>query len=279
MPEVQTIVNDLNRKAKGRRIVRIRMDWPKMIKYPPADKRSFINLVRGRKILRVERRSKYIKFYLSGDLLMVFHLKMTGHFLLTKKLNVKSQKFSKHIRAVFYFDDGRALFFSDRRKFGTMRVGKIGEVENLPDLKNLGPEPLENYGNFEKFSANVDGSKRKIKQVLMDPKIVAGIGNIYSDEALWLAKIHPLAEAGNLTKIQLKKLWQALQTVLKKSLKLRGTSARDYRDTEGRKGGYYEKRLVYHREGEPCLRCGAKIKRVRIGGRSAHFCPNCQVLK
>lgn len=272
LPEVQTIADDLNKRVKGRRIIDVWLDWPKMVKYPSSSK-AFKKLIKGSKIKKVERRAKYIKFYLDDDKLMMVHLKMTGHFLLMSK-----GKTNKYIHLVFDLDNGKILAFSDVRKFGTVRAGKIKEIENLPEIKKLGPEPLDPKFKFPEFVKVIKSRKRKIKQALMDPEIIAGIGNIYSDEALWLARIHPLKITNKLGETELKRLWNAIRKILKKSLNLRGTSVRDYRDTQGERGSYYDQRLVYDREGEPCQRCGKKIKRIKIGGRSAHFCPNCQKL-
>jgi len=274
LPEVQTIVDDLNRQVRGRRIVGIALDWPKMIQYPAINKRQFAVLTCGRKILRVERRGKYIKFYLSGNILMIIHPKMTGRFLLEN--GEKPETNYRHSHLKFYLDNSKILAFSDVRKLGKVWIGKIAEVENLANFKNLGPEPLNKSLNLSKFIKLIQFKKRKIKQLLMDQTVIAGIGNIYSDEALWLSKIYPLTLSQDLTKIQLKTLLRAIKSVLKKSLKLRGSSMRDYRDIVGNQGNYYEQRLVYHREGEPCLRCGTKIRRIKIGGRSAHYCPQCQ---
>jgi formamidopyrimidine-DNA glycosylase len=303
LPEVQTIVNDLNKKVVGRRITGVWFDFPKIIKKPkPSDLEQQI---KGAKILRVERRAKYIKIYLDGGRLLLIHQKLTGHLLVGKwgirkaqpslaargtrkrprEYEVKSlikgslaESVNDYIHLIFYLDDGRMMGFSDLRKFGTVRLGKTGEIENLPELKNLGPDALSPSLSFNKFINLINSEKRKIKQVLMDQEIIAGIGNIYSDDILWMAKIHPFTPTYKLTAYQFKNLYQAMRKILQKAVKLRGTSTSDFRDTAGEKGGYTEARLAYQREGEPCRRCKTKIKRVKIGGRSAHFCPSCQKL-
>jgi formamidopyrimidine-DNA glycosylase len=300
LPEVQTIVDDLNKKVKGRRIVGIWFDWPKMLKDPLDQQRNkvahahvkvFQKVIVGKRILRVKRRAKNILIYLSGDLMMLIHLKMTGHLLIGKWQIVNRKKvvplepkevvedpYNQYVHLIFYLDNGNMLGFSDVRKFGKVVLGSVAQIENLPELTRLGPEPLDPKLKFAEFANIISRERRKIKQALMDPRVIAGIGNIYSDDILWKAKIHPLRRASTLDSGELRALWAAMRTILKKALSLRGTSSSDYRDTSGKEGYYEGYRLVYQREGEPCKRCGAKIKRIVVGGRSAHHCPRCQGL-
>lgn len=300
LPEVQTIVDDLNKKVVGRRIVGVWFDWPKMIKDPLDQSKTkiahkhvaeFEKFIKGEKILRAKRRAKYIFIYLSGDKLLLIHQKMTGHLLVGKwrvegkeiipvePQPVVDDPYNRYIHLILYLDNGKMLALSDLRKFAKVILGPAEEIENLPELLNLGPEPLNpkfSYGDFKKI---ILGESRKIKQVLMDQEVIAGIGNIYSDDILFAARIHPLKPANKLKEKELKALWLATHQILKKALRLRGTSTSDYRDTSGEKGYYTEARLVYQREGEPCpYPCKGKIKRLKIGGRSAHFCPKCQLL-
>ncbi len=300
LPEVQTVVDDLNRKVVGRKIVGVWTDWPKMIKDPFDQSRTkiahkhvtnFPKTLSGQKILKVKRRAKNILIYLSGDYLLLIHLKMTGHLLVGKwevhgkrvvpiePKAIVEDSYNRFIHLIFYLDDGRMLAFSDLRKFGKMVLGRKEEIENLPELTKLGPEPLDPKFSYSEFAEIIHKEKRKIKQVLLDPNVVAGIGNIYSDDILWTARIHPFQPANKLNEPQLKALYQAMRKVLAKAVKLRGTSTSDFRDTAGLEGGYTDYRAVYGRENEPCSRCGTKIERKKIGGRSAHFCPACQVLK
>ncbi len=302
LPEVETIVGDLNKKIVGKTIKKVWFDAPRMIKYPK-DVKVFERDIKNLKILKVARRAKYIKMLLDGDRALLIHPKMTGHILLghwsdrgesskSKTQNPKKKRkwiskdggalednVNSYIHFVFYLDDGSMMAMSDVRKFGTLRLGKLKEIENLKEIKSLGPEPLEPSFKVDKFISLISSKKRKIKQVLMDPAVIVGIGNIYSDEVLWDAGIHPLTPANKISKKKLKTLFDSIQKILKKSIKLRGTSMSDYRDTNGEKGGYYADRLVYHREGEGCLRCGAIIKRIKIGGRSAHYCSKCQKIR
>jgi len=271
LPEVQTIVNDLQRKIVGSKIVDVWYNWARHIKYPSPEK--FKRAIKNSKILKVERRAKNILIHLDKNRLLLIHLKMTGHLLLKRKN--KTEK-DKHIHLIFYLDDGRTLLFSDIRKFGKVLFGEKEQVFRKAGIDKLGPEPLASNFSLKKFQEIISGRKGKIKTVLMNQNIISGIGNIYSDEVLWLSKISPFRTVSKLSVQEVKNLYRAIQKVLKKAIKLRGSSISDYRDISNKPGTYSAKRLVYKREDEPCPRCGSKIKKARIGGRSTHFCPNCQ---
>lgn len=280
LPEVQTIVNDLKKKILNRRLVGFWSDTPRI--FPKNKISNLKSQIRGCRIMNIERRGKNIIFHLSSrkpyavsDKLLVIHPKLTGRLLLGNHF-LKNPK--NYIRAIFYLDNKTALAFSDVRKFGKIIFGDKEKVEVLPDLKNLGPDPLDSSFTINEFVSLIRNEKRKIKLVLLDQEIISGIGNIYSDEALWYAKIHPFTPSNQLTKNQLTKLYRAIKSVLKKSLSVRGSSLRDYRDTSGREGGYIKIRKIYGREGLSCFRCGIKIQRIKMGVRSAHFCPKCQKL-
>lgn len=290
LPEVQTIVNDLNKKIRGQRITGIWFDAPKLIKKPRPQELE--KQIKGSKVTAIKRRGKNILIYLDKDKLLLIHQKLTGHLLLgkwkiKKTTNNKQQVISlfkgsleervnDYIHLILYLDNGWQLALSDLRKFAKVLLASKEEIENLPELKKLGPEPLDKNFTFEKFKKTLRQTQGKIKQVLMDQEVIAGIGNIYSDEILWQAKIHPFKPANHLAGKELKILWLAMRQILKKAVRLRGISTSDYRDTAGKPGAYTRTRLVYQREGEPCQRCQNLIKRIKIGGRSAHFCPKCQ---
>lgn len=303
LPEVTTVVDDLNRKVRGQKIIRVWFDFPKMIKDVLSQKRNVVSLkaVRrfskdliGEKILRAERRGKNILVYLSHDKLLLIHQKMTGHLLIGKWL-VRGQMsdvncraiplsppamvndpYNKYIHLIFYLDDGRQLALSDLRKFAKVILGTADQIENLPELKSLGLDASSPELTFDKFYELIRRRGQTIKQTLMDQDRIAGIGNIYSDDILWQARVHPRRHPIKLTRTELKKIYSAMRAVLTKAVRLRGTSTSDFRDTAGKEGGYTDYRLVYGREGEPCQRCQTPIKRITIGARSAHFCPNCQ---
>lgn len=297
LPEVQTVVDDLNRKVAGRRIVGLWFDWPKALK-DPLDQRkdaiahAHVKVVRkaiiGKKILKAQRRAKNILIYLSDNYMMLVHQKMTGH-LLVGKWRIKAKKpqaiepkemvddpYNGYIHLIFYLDDGRMLALSDLRKFAKVLLGTQEQIENLKELKELGPEPLDTKFTFGNFKTIIRNEHRKVKQVLMDPTVISGIGNIYSDEIAWRAQVHPFRAANTMTDLELKKMYAAMKRILKKAIRLRGTSFGDFRDTAGKPGLYGDIRKVYGKEGKPCPRCATKIIRKKIGGRSAHFCPRCQ---
>ena len=279
LPEVQTIVDELKKTVKNRQIVDLWTDWPKY--------RPIRHHVAGKKILDVERRGKNILFSLSDNHLLLVHQKMSGHLLVGKWKSVKGiwvstipgplleDRNNQYIRLIFFLDNGKMLALSDLRRFAKILCGPKNIILNLPDIKDLGPEALS---LSEKVFIELFKKKKGIlKSVLMNQNFIAGIGNIYSDEIVWLAKIHPQKRIEKLTLKNLKDLYRAMIKILLKALKLRGTSIDDYRTANGERGRYDLVRYVYQREGKPCQRCGTLIKRIKIGGRSAHFCPKCQV--
>jgi len=292
LPEVETIVRDLRKKIIGRKIISVWFDAPKLIKKPKIA--IFEKEIKGLKIEDVRRRAKNILIYLNPEKILLVHQKMTGHLLYgkwaIKKIgNHKSktqsliagamqEKVNDYIHLIFYLDNGWQLALSDLRKFAKVVLGSKEEIENLDELKSLGPEPLEKGFDFQTFKEAIQKKNGKIKQVLMDQNVIAGIGNIYSDEILWMAGIHPFKPTNRLRPQELKKIFQAMKKILKEALNLRGISISDFRDPEGRKGYYAEHRRVYQREGQKCPRCGGIIKRIKLAGRSAHFCPKCQKL-
>jgi formamidopyrimidine-DNA glycosylase len=288
LPEVETIVRELNREVLGRTFLDVWTDFSKMIKFP----KSFDQLrkeIKGKKILNIRRRGKNIIFELSENTFLLIHQKLTGHLLLGKWRLEKNEWISeipgplsedpmnKFLHLIFWLDDKRQLALSDLRKFAKVELIKKEELEK--ELKSLGPEPLEKDFSFERFKEALSKKKKgKIKQVLMDQEVIAGIGNIYSDEILWQAKVHPFKDVSKLKEEELKEIYSAMKEILKKAIAAKGESISDFRRISGEKGGFDPLRKVYRREGKKCPRCGTIIKRIKIGGRSAHFCPKCQKL-
>lgn len=284
LPEVETTIRQLKEKVLQRTFLNVWTDFPKMIKVPKNFK-EFKKKIKNRKIQRIWRAGKNIIFDLSGDLSLLIHQKLTGH-LLYGIWNIKhgiweskvpgplKEKINCYIHLVFYLSDGKMLSLSDLRKFAKIELA--GREEIRKELKVLGPDPLEINSN--EFKQRLTGRKGKIKQVLMDQRVISGIGNIYSDEALFEAKINPLREVRSLGNKEIRGIYIALRKILKKAIEVKGESISDYRTLSGEKGGFDPLRKVYRREGEKCLRCSAIIKRVKIGGRSAHYCPKCQKL-
>lgn len=288
LPEVQTIINDLSTKVRNRTFVDIWTDWSKIIKKPDSFD-EFKKGVIGEKILNLRRRGKNIIVDLSDNKSILIHQKMTGHLLYGRwKFDhgwkseisgvLQTDPVNGYLHLVFFFDNGYQLALSDLRKFAKVELWDTDELAESEYIKKLGPEPLEKTFTFEKFRKALP-PKGKIKQVLMDQSVIAGIGNIYSDEILWVAKIHPLKDVAKLTNPELRKIYSAILKILNKGLKYKGDSMSDYRLPDGEKGGYQNVQLVYQKEGKPCpnKNCGI-VKRLKIGGRSAHFCPVCQKL-
>jgi formamidopyrimidine-DNA glycosylase len=292
LPEVETTANILNRKIKGLKILDAWTDYDssyysgkddvKNKKYFPV----FRRLVQNRRISGVSRRAKNVLINLSGGKTILVHMKMTGH-LLYGKYQFKNNKwlppisgplsdpYNRFIHLVFRLSDGKELALSDTRKFAKIFVFDTEKMNELPDLKKLGPEPLLKNFTYKVFKDRLFlKPKGKIKTVLMDQEIIAGIGNIYSDEALWIVGIHPLTVVKKIKEGDLRKLYNAILDVLKKSIKVGGDSMSDYRNPLGEEGGYHRIQQVYGREGEKCRMksCNGIIKKIKVGGRSASFC-------
>jgi len=311
LPEVETIVRGLKTKVLRRTFVDVWTDFKKTIRLrsdlggqvKKSDSfKVFKKRIKGKKILDIRRRGKNIIFDLSDGLSLLIHQKLTGH-LLYGNWNMKQGKWlagekgwledpvNRFIHLMFWLDNGRMLALSDLRKFAKVELWDKEELRTSEEMKSLGPEPLERDFTFEKFketlrqghSAELSRSpqgkprKGKIKQVLMNQKVIAGIGNIYSDEILWEAKIHPFKEINGLNAGEIRKVYGAVKKILNRAIELKGDSMSDYRLITGEKGGYQKFQKVYQQEGKPCKRLdGGIIKRVKIGGRSARFCPVCQ---
>ena len=289
LPEVETTVRDLN-LAKPKILESFFLDvWTdtkKLIKRPKSFEK-FKKEIIGKKIIKIWRRGKNILFDLNDQKTLLVHQKLTGHLLYGKWKRKKGEwisaikgplfedRMNKYLRLIFFLDNGWQIALSDLRKFAKVELLSKEELEK--ELSKLGPEPLEKNFTFEKFKERILKKKKgRIKQVLMDQQIIAGIGNIYSDEILWEAKVHPLKEIKKLKEEDLKRIFLATKKILPKAILLGGESISDYRRISGEKGEFDKIRKVYRREGENCVRCGQKIKRIKLGQRSAHFCPNCQ---
>ncbi|PIR86845.1 MAG: hypothetical protein COU11_03245 [Candidatus Harrisonbacteria bacterium CG10_big_fil_rev_8_21_14_0_10_49_15] len=307
LPEVETVVRTLNKHVIGRTITAVWFDWPKLVKDPLKQSRlvvskkavlDFRKNIIGKKIVRAERVAKNILIYLSSDAsgraeadyVMLVHQKMSGHLLLGRWKLVKGapvalapkemveDSMNGYIRLILYLENGEMIALSDLRRFAKVLFGPTKIIKTLPELLTLGPDALDPKLKPVEFSRRVRSSGRAIKTVLLDPGKIAGIGNIYSDDALWHAQISPSKPANQLTDAEAKNLFLAVRRVLRKAVRLRGTTIGDFRDPYGQPGGYAKERVAYHRHGEACGRCGVLMVRQKIGGRSAHFCPKCQKL-
>ena len=262
LPEVETIVRELRQQVMGKTLARVRVLWERSIQGQAAE---FKRRLAGKVITAVSRRGKFIGFELSDKTFFTIHLRMTGK--LVQKLDVAGQK---HARVEFQFQDGSTLYFVDARKFGRLRLWPC-KSESCP---GLGPEPLNRTSVLSVLSGL--NTRRPIKTVMLDQTILAGVGNIYADEALYMAGIHPLTPAARLSAEQRLALSRVVPKVLKSAIRRRGTTLRDYRTVAGRSGENQDCLKVYGRTGQPCFVCAAPIEKIRISGRSAHFCPCCQ---
>ena len=286
LPEVETTVKGLKSKVLLRTFIDVWSDWEKTVKKPKNFK-DFKKQIKGKKIKKIWRRAKNIIFDLSDGYSLLVHQKMTGH-LLYGIWNIKHGKWvsvgnknledpmNKFLHLIFFLDNGKMIALSDLRKFAKVELQKTNELLNSKEFKSLGPEPLDKSFTFKKFKDILKDKKGRIKQVLMDPYTIAGIGNIYSSEALWQAKIHPEKRVAGLSEKELELLYSATKKVLTISVKLGGESFSDYRKPDGSKGNFDTERKAYKREGQKCKRCSAKIKRIKVSQRSAFFCPTCQ---
>jgi formamidopyrimidine-DNA glycosylase len=283
LPEVETIKNGLNRLIKDLQVKSVSYDWPKGFPNSNADVDNFLI---GSRILRVKRKGKSLIFFLSSNYCLVIHLKMTGQLVYRGQKNFGAGHPNdsligplpdKSTRVTITFNDGSHLFFNDQRKFGWMRLLPDIEVENLDFMKKLGPDALSSSFTQSEFYKRVKRRKNSsIKATILDQTVLAGVGNIYADESLWMAKIHPASLSGSLSKIKLNILFNSIRIILEKSISLGGSTDKNYVDAEGKKGSYLEFAQVFRREGQPCTRCGNEIKKIRVASRGTHICPKCQ---
>jgi formamidopyrimidine-DNA glycosylase len=268
LPEVETIVRSLAPGIRGRTIERAELLFKPLLRRAP---RGGLAVLAGKRVLNVRRRGKMAIIECGGGLSLVFHLKMTGQLLLAGRGVARD----KHTRFVVKFTDGGPdLRFRDIRKFGFLLCVMGAPESGCAELSCLGPEPLDI--TLEDFGRAVRGRKARIKGLLLNQTVIAGIGNIYADEVLFDSGIHPVTRAAALTKKDVGRLWESTRKILALAIDAKGSTLRDYVDAEGRSGGFQFFHKVYDREGEPCVTCGTPVKRIRVAGRSSYFCPRCQ---
>jgi len=302
LPEVQTTVNGLKQRVVGLTITGVWSDYnspffkgSETIKDPVYFKR-FKKEVIGKKVVSAERRAKNILINLEGNATILVHMKMTGHLMYgAYRFDMKAKKdpwkpiepeslkdpFNRHIHLMLTFSNGKNLSLSDVRKFAKVAVVNTDVIHDSPHLLGIGPEPLDASFIFKEFIGRIHlRPNGKIKPVLMDQAIVAGIGNIYADEALWRAGIHPLERVRNISEPKTRVLFDAIKKTLARGLDFGGDSTSDYRNIDGEKGRFHENHYAYQRTGERCQKKGCKgtIRRIMIGQRSAHFCDAHQAL-
>lgn len=267
LPEVETVRRELEPWLVGRRILNaVRCDAPAGPKYANLERSA------GQRIEAVRRRGKFLLLPLSGEDELVIHLGMTGVIRVTQPPGHLRVRLSLSGRGA------RTLYFQDVRRFGRFLVVQKGEYQSLPTLAFLGPEPLSKSFDGANFYRQLQTRKANIKALLLGQRLVAGVGNIYADESLWRARIHPETPAFRISRNKVCRLHEAIVSVLEKAILAQGTTLNDYRTVNGSVGGYASELSVYAHEGDPCSRCGSTIVRRIVAQRSSHFCPRCQRL-
>jgi DNA-formamidopyrimidine glycosylase len=286
LPEVETVVRGLNRLILKKKIAQVKHNWPKSFPNLEKDVNDFMI---GVEISKVQRRGKAIIIKLNNGWALVTHLRMTGQMVYRGEENwgaghpnddFLNDLPNKSTRVEIDFEDQTKLFFNDQRKFGYMKLLPEPEIEELSFFQKLGPEPLEDNFTVEIFKERLLKKKNSlVKPTILDQSVIAGVGNIYADEALWRAKIHPETRIKDFSNIDFKNLHESIRFVMNKSIEKGGSTDRNYVNADGSRGNYLEYAAVYHKNGQPCKRCGTEISKIRVGGRGTHFCENCQKIK
>jgi len=269
LPEVETVCRTLRPHLLGKTICRVQVLEPRL--RLPVDRRALARLS-GRRIEDITRVAKYILLHLSGEAVWVFHLGMSGKLICV----ANGAERRKHDHIVAHFQGGGELRYHDPRRFGLSLVTDRVRLNELPQLRGLGLDPFADRLTGDFLYRFTRASKRRMRDLLLDQRIVAGLGNIYANEILACAGVKPTARAHRLTRTQAEAIARAIPRLLKDAIRWCGTSFSDYRDANDRSGAFQNHLRVYDREGEKCRRCAALIKRVAIGNRSAYYCPRCQ---
>jgi formamidopyrimidine-DNA glycosylase len=267
LPEVETIARGLAPLLVGRRIEGIEVLDRRAL---PDGVRTFERHLAGRLVEDVTRRAKLCLVHAEGGGVMAFHLKMTGRLFVNRPDAVED----RHARLRISLEDGRALHFSDMRRFGSARIFGPGGIESWPFYRTLGPEPFEM--DEAAFIAALSGRGARVKAMLLDQRVIAGVGNIYADEALFTARIRPDARAGDVLPDEAAALLRAVKDVMERAIAAGGSTIRDYRTAEGVEGSFQWSFAVYGRAGQPCPACGRGLSAVKVAGRTSTFCPRCQ---
>jgi formamidopyrimidine-DNA glycosylase len=273
LPEVETIRLALEPHVVGRRFERVDINDPRLVR--PFEPTAVAAELEGERVAALDRRGKYLIVRFESGRGLLIHLRMTGSL---RHAAAGSLADDPHRRAVVKLDDGSDVAYRDVRRFGTWRLLEPEEVD--PYLQQrLGREPLERTFTTRRLAERLEGRKAPLKAALLDQRTVAGLGNIYVDEALWRAELHPLRRAGSLDHEEVARLTKGVREALRAGIRRQGASLRDYSTPDGRRGRMQEEFRVYGREGEPCRRCGTPIDKIRAGGRGTWYCPSCQQLR
>ncbi|WP_408954981.1 bifunctional DNA-formamidopyrimidine glycosylase/DNA-(apurinic or apyrimidinic site) lyase [Natroniella sp. ANB-PHB2] len=268
LPEVQTVVDTLQPLIIKQVIADVKIKNEKLIAKPKSN--EFKKILRGSSIKKVSRRGKYIMIEFDNEYYLVTHLRMTGRFVYASQ----GDSGDKYDYIFLKFKNGDELRLGSKRKF--TRTYLVKDLQEAGSLTKLGPEPLTAEFTVTRFEKMISSRRGRIKPLLLNQRFLAGLGNIYVDESLYLAQIHPLRTADTLTEREVEKLYRAIRKVLSEGIEQRGTTKWDYVDASGQAGNYQNYLRVYDREGEECRRCGSSLKRIKVGGRSSYFCPDCQ---
>jgi formamidopyrimidine-DNA glycosylase len=290
LPEVETVVRGLDKYLPGKKIVSVDFDWPKSF---PNSQQYIDNYLLGAGVVGLRRRGKVIIIDLDTEYCLVIHLKMTGQLVYRgaeqhfgaghPSQSLQGTLPDKSTRVIFKLVDSLGktskLFFNDQRKFGWARLLPTVELPSINFLTKMGPEPLEETTTTDVFKSRINKRKNsKIKAVLLDQTVIAGIGNIYADESLWLAKIHPEQPVNKISNSKMNKLFTQIKDVLELSINSGGSTDKNYVDADGNKGSFLTFANVFRRQGQACKRCGETIIKLRVAGRGTHICPKCQRL-
>ena len=287
LPEVETVRRGLQELIVGKKFVGVQVyESPKSFPNTMSDARKFLI---NAQVVTVRRRAKVLLIDLNSDYTLVTHLKMTGQLIYVSPqqrwgAGHPNNSFlhelpDKSTRVEFVFSDDSRLYFNDQRKFGWVKLVPTVEVENIDFMRRVGPEPLEDAFTAQQFILRLRRRRNTtIKAAILDQTVLAGVGNIYADESLWGAKIHPATRVRDVSDTQLTKLLTEIKSVMILSIEKGGSTDKNYRDAEGRKGSYLSFARVFRREGKACPRCGSVIEKLRVAGRGTHICPVCQKL-
>jgi formamidopyrimidine-DNA glycosylase len=270
LPEVETIRLELEPHLVGRRFESVEINDTRLVR--PYEPTAVAAELEGERVAAVDRRGKYLIVRFESGRALLIHLRMTGSL---RHAVAGSLQEDRHLRAVVKLDDGSDIAYRDVRRFGTWHVLEPDEIE--PYLsQRLGSEPLVRTFTARRLGEKLAGRRAPVKAALLDQRTVAGLGNIYVDEALWRARLHPLTPAGAINPDEIGPLTRAVKDALKAGIARQGATLRDYSTPDGRRGRMQERFRVYGREGEPCTRCGTPIDKIRVAGRGTWYCPNCQ---
>lgn len=287
LPEVETVKRGLSKLIINRKFASVKYNNDKSFPNQPDDVNRFLI---GAKVINVRRRAKILMIDLSTNYSLVIHLKMTGQLVYVDKTSrfgaghpndsLINNLPDKSTRVTFTFSDNSNLYFNDQRKFGWVKLIPTPEIINIDFMKRVGPEPLEDNFTAQEFAERFKRrSKTGIKAALLDQSVIAGVGNIYADESLWGAEIHPSTIVGSLSQSDFSRLYKEVRAVMNLSIEKGGSTNRNYVNAEGKKGSYMNFARVFRREGLSCPRCGTEIIKIRVAGRGTHICPHCQKLK